>query len=59
VHLFCGDVADADTTPADFAAHAVTKTNTDEDADRLTQLELLVEELRKEVLGLKQRFDDK
>jgi uncharacterized protein YceH (UPF0502 family) len=58
VHLFCGDVADADTTPADLTAHVASKA-TDEDNDRLNQLELLVEELRKEVLGLKQRFVDK
>jgi uncharacterized protein YceH (UPF0502 family) len=59
VHLFCGDVADADTSAGELVEHVEAKASTDEDNDRLTQLELLVEELRKEVFGLKQRFDDK
>lgn len=54
-HLFCGDVESA---PAEELSNAFAKSNADEDNDRLTQLEQLVDELRKEVLGLKQRMGD-
>jgi len=57
VHLFCGEVADADTSAESLPERVASKP--DEDNDRLTQLELLVEELRREITGLKQRMDDK
>jgi len=59
VHLFCGEVADAETSVAALSERTTDKPGSDDDTDRLTQLEHLVEELRKEVMGLKQRMDDK
>jgi len=56
-HLFCGDIADAETSVTSLSGHVAAKP-ADDDNDRLTQLEQWVEELRKEVMGLKQRMGD-
>jgi uncharacterized protein len=52
-HLFCGPVADATTEP-EVVAHV----RNGDDNDRLTRLELLVEQLANEVSSLKKRLGD-
>jgi len=55
--LFCGPVADATTQPQQ-QPQATARVSDDDEDDRLTRLEKLVEQLANEVSSLKQRLGD-
>jgi uncharacterized protein len=56
--LFCGPVADATTEPEALVREAPARVPSDDDDDRLSRLEMLVEQLAEEVSSLKKRLGE-